>query len=191
MEQAFYIIDKLVSPFDYLMMFGVGLMVFCIVFCQSRRHGKCDQQRAGIKRAFFCALLASYLLFTFLITLINRIPASTVKAEWMPFWAWYEVIVHHSWKLLIDNILNVILFIPIGGLIYLVKGIRLKHAVIVGFVLSAMIETLQLLTWRGLFQWDDMLHNTLGCVIGAGVVRWVWKKIVKRHVVCEKQSKDL
>ena len=32
------------------------------------------------------------------------------------------------------------------------------------------IETSQLITMRGLFEWDDMIHNGLGCMIGCVIV---------------------
>lgn len=36
-----------------------------------------------------------------------------------------------------------------------------------GLVVSLLIEVLQLVLCRGLFEWDDMIHNGLGCMIGA------------------------
>lgn len=30
----------------------------------------------------------------------------------------------------------------------------------------AMIKTSQLVFMRGLFEWDDMIHNGLGCMVG-------------------------
>ena len=35
------------------------------------------------------------------------------------------------------------------------------------------IETSQLITMRGLFEWDDMIHNGLGCMVGAVLVNWM------------------
>ena len=38
-----------------------------------------------------------------------------------------------------------------------------------GFIFSSVIELSQLALKRGLCEFDDVFHNTLGCVIGYGV----------------------
>ena len=62
---------------------------------------------------------------------------------------------------------NVIMFVPIGliaGLIW-----RWRELWIVAG-LSVVIEVLQLITARGLCEFDDVLHNMIGAAIGVGVV---------------------
>lgn len=69
-------------------------------------------------------------------------------------------------ELLWENFWNVMLFIPIRCM---VAGILKKHpwmGIIIGAVLSAVIEGYQLLAHRGLFEFDDIFHNTVGAVIG-------------------------
>ena len=39
-------------------------------------------------------------------------------------------------------------------------------SVVVGLFLSATIEILQLVSHRGLFEFDDIFHNTLGTAVG-------------------------
>ena len=39
-------------------------------------------------------------------------------------------------------------------------------ALITGLLMSICIEVIQLVFHRGLFEFDDMIHNTLGAVIG-------------------------
>lgn len=34
-----------------------------------------------------------------------------------------------------------------------------------GIILSGGIEVLQLVLRRGLFEWDDIFHNSLGCML--------------------------
>ena len=46
-----------------------------------------------------------------------------------------------------------------------------------GVLISAVIETSQLIFMRGLFEWDDMIHNGLGCMVGClGVDRVIKNK---------------
>ena len=30
---------------------------------------------------------------------------------------------------------------------------------------------------RGLFEWDDMIHNALGCMLGCWVMNWIFVKL--------------
>ena len=39
----------------------------------------------------------------------------------------------------------------------------------IGLLLSASIETIQLVSHRGLFEFDDIVHNTIGTAIGVGL----------------------
>ena len=48
-----------------------------------------------------------------------------------------------------------------------------QEALVFGVLISATIETSQLITMRGLFEWDDMIHNGLGCMVGAVLVNWM------------------
>lgn len=49
-----------------------------------------------------------------------------------------------------------------------------------GVMISAGIEVSQLLFMRGLFEWDDMIHNGLGCMLGCMITQkmreWMNKK---------------
>ena len=63
---------------------------------------------------------------------------------------------------------NVIAFIPVGvcvGALFRLKGILL------GIGISVFVEMIQLITMRGLFEFDDIIHNGIGTVIG--VVIWM------------------
>ena len=51
-----------------------------------------------------------------------------------------------------------------------VKGKFAEHDIIkgllIGLTISGMIETCQLVFCRGLFEWDDIIHNGFGCMVG-------------------------
>ena len=62
---------------------------------------------------------------------------------------------------------NVVLFMPYGFLASIISKSKAKWSVLLsGSLLSVAIELTQLITHRGLFEYDDMIHNTLGTVIG-------------------------
>ena len=45
---------------------------------------------------------------------------------------------------------------------------------VVGSILSIAIEALQFLMMRGFSEIDDVIHNTLGCMIGYGLYLMVY-----------------
>ena len=62
---------------------------------------------------------------------------------------------------------NVIMFLPVGvltGLLWRWRGLWVAAG------LSVFIEVLQLITARGLCEFDDVIHNMVGAVIGVGIV---------------------
>ena len=67
-------------------------------------------------------------------------------------------------------LLNVALLWPFGILFPLVFQKIKKWTVPAGLVLSLLIESLQLLTHRGIFDVDDLLCNTVGCAMGFGLL---------------------
>ena len=62
---------------------------------------------------------------------------------------------------------NVIMFLPVG---VLVGWIWRWRGLWVAAGLSAAIEILQLITARGLCEFDDVIHNMVGAAIGVGIV---------------------
>lgn len=104
-------------------------------------------------------VLAAYLFFVLAGTVLIRKPG-VVRYELTPFWSWKD-------PLHFDQIIaNLLLFIPIG--ILLGKKICWK-SIPVATSISLLIELTQLITSRGLFEFDDVIHNTLGAVIGFGI----------------------
>ncbi|WP_101694220.1 VanZ family protein [Dorea phocaeensis] len=126
--------------------------------------------------------LYGFLEIVFASTVFTRTPGNRAY-ELLPFWSWREILFHQDWSLLQENVLNIILFVPIGILLFpLLRKITWKSALIIGLAISALIETSQLILCRGLFEWDDMIHNTLGCVLGYLVAILLLQKRCGRKV---------
>ena len=69
--------------------------------------------------------------------------------EWNTYWA--------------EIITNIILFIPLGFLLGRLVGWK---GILIAVGMSAAIEIIQLITYLGLFEIDDIIHNTVGAAIG-------------------------
>lgn len=105
--------------------------------------------------------------------------AAIRKYELKPFWSWYGIIRYHDRELLKENLLNCLLLAPMGFLLPLIFNhkVRLHRAFLAGFLVSAVIELSQLIFKRGLFEWDDMIHNALGCMLGCWIMNWIFVKV--------------
>ena len=54
-----------------------------------------------------------------------------------------------------------------------------KEGFFAGGLMSASIECMQLVFRRGLFEWDDILHNSIGCMAGCllgSILLELWEK---------------
>lgn len=130
------------------------------------------------KQVISALLIVIYLSIVFASTVFTRIPSGIHQYEWRPFWSWVEVY-HGSQELLIENLLNILLLVPLGVLLPILfhKRLSWKKGLLAGIFVSAMIETCQLISCRGLFEWDDIIHNGIGCMIGCVISGMIvsWK----------------
>lgn len=99
------------------------------------------------------------------ITLFSRI-GSDSRNFYPPFWS-YRAIINGSGKALYEVVGNIILFFPVGVIAGLILGLSTWHTMFMGFSISLLIESLQWFFWLGSFEIDDLIHNTIGAMIGA------------------------
>ena len=107
-------------------------------------------------------LLIEYVFLIFCSTVIFRAVSATRQYDFHPFWSYDRP------ELLVENIMNVIVFIPVGmmlGSLLRVKGSWFV-ALMIGCGISVTIEALQFLLKRGFSEVDDVMHNTIGCIAG-------------------------
>ena len=105
----------------------------------------------------------------------------------MPFHSYVEILKGER-RPLLENIGNIALFIPLGVALKW-SGVRdVKKA---GLLASFLIEVLQFTFALGTFECDDLIHNTLGAVIGAwcagkigGEIRLSWRVVLLSMVLC-------
>lgn len=100
-------------------------------------------------------------------TLLIRTPGLEPQAKLVPLWSWYRGFILNNVGVRNQIYANIVLFIPFGFFSYSCKARPLRFILLRGFLLSLLIEICQYCFCLGLFEWDDMLHNSLGCLIGA------------------------
>ena len=128
-------------------------------------------------------LLIEYIFLIFCSTVIFRATGEISKYDFHPFWSYDRP------DLLIENIMNTIVFIPVGmilGSLLRVKGSSTSEATksmtwlmvaIIGCGISVTIESLQFFFMRGFSEVDDVMHNTVGCLIGWFMVKGSWFRV--------------
>ena len=116
-------------------------------------------------------ILAFYLSFVVTITVIGRIPSNNIQYNFKLFWS-YQAIANGEFDLVSQVFWNVVLFIPIGILLMLMMTSkhRMLFSIVSGVLLSVAIEIMQLVFHRGFFEFDDIVHNTFGTVIGISLI---------------------
>lgn len=104
-------------------------------------------------------------------TVFSRVATDDYQFSYVPFWS-YEAIMNGRKDLIKEHYLNVAFFIPLGMLVWMVlKKKQWWRALVFGCAVSMLIEVLQLVLKRGMCEFDDVMHNTLGCMVGYGLVK--------------------
>ncbi len=143
--------------------------------------------RKGIKigRELSKLILLEYFVFVTLITVVCRKVSNVRKYDFTPFWSYNEIGDGKEW-LLLENIMNIVVFVPIGLLLGCsFREMNWKLCLLIGCMLSVCIEFFQFVLKRGFTECDDVMHNTLGCIIGYGLyslIRYGFGKYYKRRV---------
>lgn len=109
--------------------------------------------------------LVSYLYFVLSITILDRTPGEDYTYELELFWSYKEALAGTR-QLFMENFWNVALFAPAGLALAILMEKRLWAVVPMAALFSAAIEITQLVTKCGLFEFDDIFHNTLGAALG-------------------------
>jgi glycopeptide antibiotics resistance protein len=114
-----------------------------------------------LTKKWTAGVLIGYVLIILGETVLFRTPFDGQHFQPQLFWS------HKVWSVQKEQIIaNILIFIPLGilaGSLWKWKGI------ITGIALSIVIELLQLVSQRGLCEFDDVLHNTLGVFIGVSI----------------------
>ncbi len=128
-----------IDPLFYVVAMIIGIIVWMIFADES----------AG--------LLAGYCFFAFSVTVLSREPFEGKHFEPVLFWSWSRPDLYE------EILMNVICFVPIGLLGAKLQGWKM---ILYAAICSLSIELLQMVLKRGLFEFDDIVHNTVGAVLG-------------------------
>ena len=140
----------------------------------------CFYRKRNRSVAVAWAFLIGYLFLIYASTVITRDVRESYDYNCLFFWSYIAAWREGDMGLLYLNIANLVMLLPVG---FLSGGIGVKSykcVTLLGIGISGVIEVSQLIFKRGMFEFDDIFHNTLGCVLGYLVYRIGKRFIIKR-----------
>lgn len=150
-----------------------------------------------IKREYNFCLLVIYVIFIYCYCVIFR---KYTDADPLPlFWS-YRVGWHSGnyFPFVQNNFANVILYVPVGFLLFGILSARNKEIVnkekvkvwlnllyctIVGLCISLSVEIMQYYFHRGTFECDDLMNNTFGSLMGSSWFIMIAKKHSRKKFI--------
>lgn len=124
-------------------------------------------------------LLVEYVLLLFCSTVIFRVYNESERYNFHPFWSYERILNGEGVVSAPDLVMNVLVFVPVGVLFGMATSRRIHRdgswkkgwlsALLVGAGISIGIESLQFFFKKGFSEFDDVMHNTLGCIMGYGI----------------------
>lgn len=178
-----------------IMIFSILVVGCLLVLSCFKRYFNQKRYIRWIEIAFFSIYLSGFLYFTFFsresgqVTIMMLQPLRayrlaftfdsgflhTIKQMFTEgLSAGFDSIHIESKKVLEGIILNILLFIPFGYMLPCIfKKLQkaLWGVVLIGFFCSLLTEIVQLGTHLGWFDLDDLLNNTIGCILGVILYR--------------------
>ena len=121
----------------------------------------------GWKSAFQW-LTIGYCLLVLYVTVFSRPQNEQMQYCLVPLHSYYSIFTDNRF-LLPQVVMNVVMFVPLGVLMGFLNH-DWKGILLAGMLFSMIIEGLQLVMMRGTAEVDDVIHNTVGCMIGYGMI---------------------
>ncbi len=165
---------------DHLILLLVEVLVILIA-------GRVFQKKGWIsnQKVVYILLVLVYINMLLSLTIFRRMPGSRDGIVHLKINLGFGLRTGRpsNWTIAF-SLLNILLFVPFGVLAYPVLRNYKRIPVIIsvtlaGALTSLMIECIQLITGRGMFEITDLLTNTAGAFIGVVVTALLYNTVFK------------
>lgn len=146
----------------------VSAFLILVMFLGLKKLGCVTYKEKSFKANICMVLLSFSIALIFNMTILGRNQEIKYRFRFQPFASWVIAFENKDVVLLLQIIMNIVLFIPLGVLLpcCLTRFEKNKKIILIVAVCSFGIELLQGITRIGMFEVDDILGNVLGAEIG-------------------------
>lgn len=144
----------------------------------------------GWKKGFLITsrfALIEYVILIYCSTVLFRKTMEIHEHHFTPFWSYAAYDSVNRPDLLPENVMNIIVFLPLGFLLGAgIQKMKWWAAMLIGSCISLSIESLQYYFKLGVSEFDDVMHNSLGCMIGYIIYYlsgFLYKRFSKKRVI--------
>lgn len=159
-----YIIAGCVAAVVVIIAFIIG---YKLIY-QKCMHGT---KKIGVPKTIWLVVFVIYSVVLVGATFLSRGEYYGAAQIVPPFASYKEAWYQGKASNVRNIIINVLLFVPLGVLLPIgIKKMRTCwKTYVVGFAVTIFIEVFQLITKRGIFEFDDIFNNLIGTMIGYGL----------------------
>lgn len=165
---------RLAQQYFLLGMIGlvIGISLFLFGYFVVYRRLLNGTKKLKMSKVALLSILFIYIVIVFGATIGDRVSTDSKSLSMHLFSSYKDAWNNFSAGAWRNIILNILMFVPLGILLPLIFKNCRKYWVtyLIGLFFTLIIEVIQLISGRGIFEIDDIFNNTLGCIIGYGIV---------------------
>lgn len=141
------------------------LIISAIALKVINRNRNNDKASPKIKLVLW--ILINYSMLILFFTVLGRRSLDYYRYNFDFGYSYREIFILGNYRLASQIIVNIFMFVPVGIMCSaIVNKFVLIKSLFCGFILSFFIEVLQLVLKRGYFEFDDLISNVLGILLG-------------------------
>lgn len=151
---------------------SIGISIFLTIYFLIYKKIMKGTKKLKASKILLWSIFLIYTVIVLGATFIHRTPVMYENINLHIFSSYIKVWNRISLLELRNIIFNILMFLPFGFVLPLLfkKCEKFYITYFLGLCMTISIEVLQLISKRGIFEIDDIINNTLGCMIGYGVV---------------------
>ena len=151
---------------------SIGISIFLTIYFLIYKKIMKGTKKLKASKILLWGIFLIYTVIVLGATFIHRTPVMHENINLHIFSSYIKVWNRFSLLELRNIIFNILMFLPLGFVLPLLfkKCEKFYITYFLGLCMTISIEVLQLISKRGIFEIDDIINNTLGCMIGYGVV---------------------
>ena len=173
-----------------ILLFAIVVVAIIAIFLVAQIGVIKQWSVSNVVRWEMVALFAVYIITLLVITIVAREAREEQPVYMIPFGDLYFIIKNrYPWyvdNIILLNALNAALFIPYGFLAREVMRGKMLIPLLSSIAVSLVIEILQLITKKGVFDINDIMYNTIGALIGCGL--YALYKIILRRLTSGREN---